>query len=939
VSEDISGWTEIRTTFARAADEHPHLCAFWSHRESQWSLADVIPDPRLTSVGGVTVYGPPVANLPATELFKDIARTAVRLLGEPIDGAPAWHVWLDTMKKRKRGFHQKREVKTWSDTRRVLEEGAHLPPSAYRIHEDGSISAIFKESADFCADLGIGKRPGGGDGEDLREILDRNLSDDHRRQLAQLEEVLNANLQAHERMRLIADPEAGGWQRVGSHQNHYKMAEEIRKLERDLVTFSTGSLRMVAEALGPVSSAQLLRSRLEAYGHDLVEWLLDRANEKDLSSLDRRAIQDAVDAELSRHIKKARKDSPPPWRSATEKADWSTQPVRYSPRSMHHATKAPVTVYSAEEEAALGPEWSRDYIYQEYPKVRHHWSGKEITVKNSEEEASLGGGWANSPADFAPYKGPRTGSAVHNPERWVDEWAIPGLSPEARNKVRAQLWRADSEFWKSPDEPSADTAAMRIAFDGVASALFTAGILTDQLLREQIPLFVWESAIAAGWWRLASESPNTIFREQLGHYWVWREEGKDWQGLFRSEAGKWRAHLLEQPSRVADAPPASGDVDALMDGMREAAATKAADSNDRGQWLTMEVFPSASLIPEKLGWAAERIFAEHEITIRKAVLEALSIMRSSRDADVASTVIFEALVRMSLEMFNEALDRMAWVDDRNPPEVYDDTADALYEDVIGFVVWRYKALASEIPGLSPTCNPAQLDALRTEWLQIREEAKQEVHELSRRVREPQAANDEALLQRTTREADATSVKRPPVVPNQPPRSARPSPTDAIAMESAIRIKFEAGLALAEVRLNQDLKDQGPSLEIAQKYVVGATLTLARCILTPDCVDPYEAIQRTYDFAEWFAGEAIKPAWVWICVFGEMHSSGKLQSFKREPAADGGEGEQISDAEMRAWRACLYEPAHEALDEFVPGFWKDRLQHFSGASAERLPGGH
>jgi hypothetical protein len=73
VSEDISGWTEIRTTFARAADEHPHLCAFWSHRESQWSLADVIPDPRLTSVGGVTVYGPPVANLPATELFKDIA--------------------------------------------------------------------------------------------------------------------------------------------------------------------------------------------------------------------------------------------------------------------------------------------------------------------------------------------------------------------------------------------------------------------------------------------------------------------------------------------------------------------------------------------------------------------------------------------------------------------------------------------------------------------------------------------------------------------------------------------------------------------------------------------------------------------------------------------------------------------------------------------------
>jgi hypothetical protein len=59
-----------------------------------------------------------------------------------------------------------------------------------------------------------------------------------------------------------------------------------------------------------------------------------------------------------------------------------------------------------------------------------------------------------------------------------------------------------------------------------------------------------------------------------------------------------------------------------------------------------------------------------------------------------------------------------------------------------------------------------------------------------------------------------------------------SSSGASAMDSPTRVKFEAGLALAEVTLAQDLKDLGPSLEIARKYVTSATLTLARCILTP-----------------------------------------------------------------------------------------------------------
>jgi hypothetical protein len=158
-----------------------------------------------------------------------------------------------------------------------------------------------------------------------------------------------------------------------------------------------------------------------------------------------------------------------------------------------------------------------------------------------------------------------------------------------------------------------------------------------------------------------------------------------------------------------------------------------------------------------------------------------------------------------------------------------------------------------------------------------------------------------------------------------------SSSGASAMDSPTRVKFEAGLALAEVTLAQDLKDHGPSLEVARKYVTSATLTLARCILTPDCAEPYEAIRRAYDFAEWFAAETMKTAWVWLCVFSKMNTSGKLEKYKREGRTENGAPKGMSDAEIREWHSCLYGVAHLALDEFVPEFWKERLQYFSSAA--------
>jgi hypothetical protein len=155
-----------------------------------------------------------------------------------------------------------------------------------------------------------------------------------------------------------------------------------------------------------------------------------------------------------------------------------------------------------------------------------------------------------------------------------------------------------------------------------------------------------------------------------------------------------------------------------------------------------------------------------------------------------------------------------------------------------------------------------------------------------------------------------------------------SANDGIAMESPTRIRFEAGLALAEVTLAEDLKESGPSLEIARKYVINATLALARCILTPSCMEPYPAIQRAYDFAEYFAADAMKTAWVWLCVWSEMNTSGKLEKYNHDGKPEDGQQKGMSESEIREWHSCLYGVAHLALDEFVPVFWKERLKYLS-----------
>src|ERR1017187_9639197 len=122
----------------------------------------------------------------------------------------------------------------------------------------------------------------------------------------------------------------------------------------------------------------------------------------------------------------------------------------------------------------------------------------------------------------------------------------------------------DGAFWKSPETSDAHLATMRQAFEGVAMVLFAAGILTENLLRNEIPQLVWDSAIAAGWWRCASETLQNIFPERVGHYWVWRDDRTDWHRLFHDETEEWVVRL-PVISKAGVAPNLGARLDAACD--------------------------------------------------------------------------------------------------------------------------------------------------------------------------------------------------------------------------------------------------------------------------------------------------------------------------------------------------------------------------------------
>jgi hypothetical protein len=65
----------------------------------------------------------------------------------------------------------------------------------------------------------------------------------------------------------------------------------------------------------------------------------------------------------------------------------------------------------------------------------------------------------------------------------------------------------------------------------------------------------------------------------------------------------------------------------------------------------------------------------------------------------------------------------------------------------------------------------------------------------------------------------------------------------------------------------------------------------------------------------------------------MNKSKKLEEYNRQGRTEDGAPKAMTESELREWHGCLAGVAQEALDEFVPEFWKDRLKYFSDIAAD------
>jgi hypothetical protein len=373
---------------------------------------------------------------------------------------------------------------------------------------------VFQTSADCCRDLEERDQS-----ESRRPAIPGfesklNLTQSQKDRLAAAEQGLADGLIAHEKMREFWEP--GEW--IGARPTSFDQLTEVRKLDRDIRDYMRAVMNVIAEASLAAATENEVRECIESGAAAHLSAAYARVNNKDLPFLDNGSIGDFVNSMCA----------------------YLTQRATAKHQSLRHP------------KPKFGQVVESNFQYDEFPKVRYHWVKKEITVKDAEEELALSGGWGDL-ADFAPYRTPRVSPADQQQlTKWVDGWFIDGLTGEHIRRIKAQLLRADSAFWSSPERDSADLSAMKLAFDGVAKVLFDGGILTRENLQGEIPILIWDAAIAGGWYRFASEVAKKIFPERIGHYFVWRDDTKDWNALFRAETGKWLAELLDKPNKTGD---------------------------------------------------------------------------------------------------------------------------------------------------------------------------------------------------------------------------------------------------------------------------------------------------------------------------------------------------------------------------------------------------
>jgi hypothetical protein len=138
-----SPWAEIHARFLGGAQGHPNVYAHWESKQDLWTLRELPTDDAEKSIDPQAEY-----------LFKEIARDAISLLGDSAPGGPSWQVWLDRMRKEKRGFERIWQMRHWRGGQDwdAYEESRVIPPDAIWT-DSGNIKHVFEQSAEFCADL------------------------------------------------------------------------------------------------------------------------------------------------------------------------------------------------------------------------------------------------------------------------------------------------------------------------------------------------------------------------------------------------------------------------------------------------------------------------------------------------------------------------------------------------------------------------------------------------------------------------------------------------------------------------------------------------------------------------------------------------------------------------------------------------------------------
>jgi hypothetical protein len=116
-----------------------------------------------------------------------------------------------------------------------------------------------------------------------------------------------------------------------------------------------------------------------------------------------------------------------------------------------------------------------------------------------------------------------------------------------RTRIKVVLLQAHAAFHRGDfQDPYKFIQPMQQAFDGIASVLFDAKLLTLKFMEDELRLLVSESAVAGGWLYFAGDEPLTeIFPGYIGHASTWeRINEPNLRLIFSAEIAEWHSRIL-----------------------------------------------------------------------------------------------------------------------------------------------------------------------------------------------------------------------------------------------------------------------------------------------------------------------------------------------------------------------------------------------------------